>query len=119
MYDFESLSREFYNEQKNIYVEPESYKLLKNAQTTSEINAAQQVALDAGSSTAKHLYVTRDKYKERIRREKDIEKKRKDDIWQSQEQLISDKQKAEKEALKQILEKRSSVISASSFDATK
>ena len=99
MYDFETMAREFHNEKSNVYVEPESYKLLQNAHTTSEINSAQHVALAAGSSTATHVYVTRGKYKERIMRDKEREKKRKEDIWEAQEQIISEREKAEKEAL--------------------
>ena len=48
------------------------------------------MALVAGSNTAKHVYVSRDSYKERIKRDKETEKKRKADIWQSQENLINE-----------------------------
>ena len=49
------------------------------------------MALVAGLSTAKHVYVSRDKYKERIKHEKEIEKKRRADIWKSQENIITEK----------------------------
>ena len=75
MYDFEGLGREVHREKRNIYLEPESYMLLDTAKTTSEI------IKKADSNDQKYVYVTLEKYKERIAREKEAERCRKDRIW--------------------------------------
>lgn len=69
MYDFEGLANEINREKQNIYVEPRSYQLLKTANNSRH--------LDQAARSGNHFYINRDKYKQRIQREKEAESKRK------------------------------------------
>ena len=64
-YDYEGLVREVHHETKKVFVEPEGYEVLVNAQNTGHIELEK-----------KHRYVTRDKHAERIQNDLRDEKKR-------------------------------------------
>ena len=95
MYDFEGLAQQIHDQKRFIYVEPESYLMLQEAKTTSEINQ---------SLNPKHVYVSKEQYVARIKRDKEREKKRKDLIWSNQEALINDKKRREKDEERMLMD---------------
>ena len=95
MYDFEGLAQQIHDQKEFIYVEPESYQMLQQAKTSSEINQ---------SINPKHVYVSKEQYMTRIKRDKEREKKRKDLIWSEQEAQIADKKKREKDEERMLMD---------------
>ena len=78
-----------------MYVEPDSYKLLMDAKTSSEIDQ---------TANPKHIYVSKEAYKARIRRDHELEKRRKEAIWSQQEKEIADRKKREKDEERLMME---------------